>query len=95
MHRRIVCAAIRSEDGDILLGIRHYSTDMHVQMHRRDDGAKFAHRHGNDQGFVDQKGVYLTRPEAYKVAFEAEQIVDYAACRQFDGVWHLYSEGLY
>lgn len=27
-ERRVVCAAIRAADGELLLGIRHYSKDM-------------------------------------------------------------------
>lgn len=72
---RIVCAAIKAEDGDLLLGIRHYSNDMVEQIDNRTDGYKFYHRNGDDQGFVDQDGVYLTRDEAYIVAKEAGQIV--------------------
>lgn len=91
--RRVVCAAIRAEDGDLMLGVRHYSTDMHAQMQARRDGAKFAHRSGEDQGFVDQRGVYMTRREAFEVARAAEQIVNWHAC-DLAG-WRLYSEGLY
>jgi hypothetical protein len=78
--RRVVCAAIRAEDGSLLLGIRHYSADRHVQLRTRSDAEKFKHRSGNDQGFVDQHGVYMTREEAYWVASKAEQIVNYDAC---------------
>lgn len=91
MTRRVVCAAIRAEDGDLLIGIRHYSTDMHAQMHARADGAKFCHRHGDDQGFVDQHGRYMTRREAFAVASAARQITDPDACQRGE----LYSEGLY
>jgi hypothetical protein len=91
--RRVVCAAIRAADGDLMLGVRHYSVDMHAQMHARRDGAKFAHRHGEDQGFVDQLGAYMTRSEAFTVARAAEQIVNWDAC-DIAG-WRLYSEGLY
>jgi hypothetical protein len=92
----VVCAAIRAADGEVMLGIRHYSHDMHEQMARRLDGAKFHHRYGEDQGFVDQHGVYLSRQEAYKVAEEAGQIVRAAACGcDVDGNPKLHSEGLY
>lgn len=93
--RRIVCAAIRAEDGQTLLGIRHYSGDMYTQIYARNDGEKFCHRSGDDQGFVDQHGVYLTREEAYIVAKEANQITDEGACRNIHGTWRLFSEGLY
>lgn len=94
-QRRIVCAAIRASDGDVLLGIRHYSPDMHRQIEQRADGHKFEHRTDPDQGFVDQGGRYLTREEAYLVAEQAGQIVHPDACgRGLDGP-KLYSEGLY
>lgn len=93
--RRVVCAAIRASDGDVLLGIRHYSRDMHAQIEKRTDGERFMHRHDEDQGFVDQHGVFMSREEAYKVAFAAKQITDFAACGVgLDGN-KLYSEGLY
>jgi hypothetical protein len=93
--RRVVCAAIRAADGDVLLGIRHYSNDMHWQLGRRVDGQKFKHRHDEDQGFVDQYGVFMSREEAYAVALAAGQIAHPQACGVgLDGP-KLYSEGLY
>lgn len=79
--RRVVCAAIRAADGSVLLGIRHYSDDMHRQIEARSDGAKFKHRHDEDQGFVDQHGVYMSREEAWIVAKAADQVVNPEACR--------------
>lgn len=72
--RRVVCAAIRAADGDLLLGIRHYSRDMQVQIEARSDGAKFCRRHDHDQGFVDQWGQFMSRAEAYQVAESTGQI---------------------
>lgn len=89
-ERRIVCAALRAGDGDVLIGIRHYSADMHEQMSARSDGGKFFHRGGKDQGFVDQFGVYMDRREAFAVAMKAGQIINMNAC-----TYELYSEGLY
>jgi hypothetical protein len=89
--RRVVCAALRAADGRLLLGIRHYSTDMHAQLARRDDRNRFQHLSGDDQGFVDQHGVYMTRREAYDVALQAGQIVNHDACE----IGRLYSEALY
>ncbi len=95
MTRRVVCAAIRAADGDLLLGIRHYSPDMRAQIESRQDGHKFRCRHDEDQGFVDQHGVWMSREEAYQVARAAGQIVRPEACG--DGLYgqKLYSEGLY
>ena len=91
MSRRVVCAAIRASDGALLLGIRHYSHDMHMQIAKRLDGERFHHRNGDDQGFVDQAGVYMTRREAFDVALKADQIINLSACLRDE----LYSEGLY
>ena len=86
---RVVCAAIRASDGEILLGIRHYSPDMHAQIRARPDGAKF---YGNcGQGFVDQWGNYLSRTEARAVAEKRGQIV---RNHRLDGP-ELFSEHLY
>lgn len=89
--RRVVCAAIRAADGSLLLGIRHYSPDMHEQLSKRVDRENFLHRNGSDQGFVDQHGVYMTRREAFDVAMKANQIIRPEACLRDE----LYSEGLY
>jgi len=37
---------------------------------------KFKRLYGDSQGFVDQKGVYMTRKEAFMVAEEACQIAN-------------------
>lgn len=90
---RIVCAALRADDGEILPGIRHYSADMHRAISLRTDGAKFKRLHGDNQGFVDTKGRYLNRQEAYLVALKTNQIlfdVDNATANKT-----LYSENLY
>lgn len=93
--RRVVCAAIRAADGTVLLGIRHYSGDMHEQIRQRTDGEKFKHRHDEDQGFVDQHGEFMDRYEAYLVASLAGQIVNRDACGRGIAGPKLYSEGLY
>jgi hypothetical protein len=89
--RRVVCAAIRAADGSLLLGIRHYSNDMHIQIAHRDDGWKFLRSHAENQGFVDQHGIWMGRFEAYQVALNAQQIICLEACHNGE----LYSEGLY
>ena len=95
MSRCVVCAAIRAADGSLLLGIRHYSQDMHEQIEARKDGDKFKHRLDEDQGFVDQFGEFMSRREAFEVAAFACQIIRPKACgNSLDGP-KLYSEGLY
>ena len=95
MMRIVVCAAIRSANGKLLLGIRHYSADMHEQIRLRHDGDEFRHRRGEDQGFVDQNGVWMDRHEAYYVATEAGQIRRGEACGHDKDGPLLYSEALY
>lgn len=73
--RRVVCAAIRAENGDVIVGIRHYSTDMCYQIRNRPDGRRFENRFDDDQGFVNTWGEYLTREEAYVVAIHNDQII--------------------
>ena len=95
-QRRVVCAAIRAADGELLVGIRHYSPDMRRQIEQRVDGAKFQHRLDDDQGFVDQWGEWLSREEACELAERNGQIVrpDQVPAA-LDGRRRLYSEGLY
>ena len=88
---RIVCAAIRANNGSIITGIRHYSSDMISQICARKDGEKFKHRHGDDQGFVDQRGNYYTRAEAWVIAEKQGQIVHKLIGQEGT----LYSENLY
>jgi len=93
--RRVVCAALQADDGTILVGVRHYSRDMYQQIEARLDGRKFHHRGDDDQGFVDQHGVYMTREEAYQVAKKAGQIIHPDRCGMGLEGPKLYSEGLY
>lgn len=101
-QRRVVCAAIRADDGTLLLGIRHYSRDMHEQIVQRADGHKFRNRLDEDQGFVDQHGEFMGREEAYSVAMRADQIAHPEKCGKGlrlddwgQQIPRLYSEGLY
>ena len=93
--RRVVCAAIRAKDGEVLMGLRHYDWLMHRQIEMRNDGEKFKHLLDEDQGFVDQKGIFMTREEAYEVAVLAGQDVDESQCGRGLNGPKLYSEGLY
>lgn len=75
LERRVVCASIRAANGDILVGIRHYSQDMHYAIQRDPNGRRFENRFDEDQGFVNSWGEYLTRKEAYVVARHNNQII--------------------
>lgn len=93
--RRVVCAAIRAADGTLMLGIRHYSEDMHEQIRQRYDGSKFKSRYDDDQGFVDQHGAWMSREEAFQVAIDADQLLNPGACGNGLNGMKLYSEALY
>lgn len=97
IQQRVVCAALRADDGEIMVGIRHYSPDMVRQIQQRKDGHKFLHRRDKDQGFVDQWGRWLSREEAYYVALQNGQIVrPHARDPLPDGTGaKLFSEALY
>lgn len=86
-ERMVVCAAIAYPDsGLILLGVRHNDHFMEVQRQ-----ANRLLAHGKRQsGFIDQKGVFLTRAEAWKVAEAAGQIRN-----RWSEDGDLYSENLY
>jgi hypothetical protein len=93
--RRVVCAAIRAGDGTLMLGIRHYSKDMHDQLEQRMDGFKFRNRLDEDQGFVDQWGAWMSREEAYEVARQSGGIRNHSSVGEGLNGLKLYSEALY
>lgn len=68
--RRVVCAALKSIGGQLVLGPRHFDETMHLQM-----AQLVGYMTPWEQGFIDQHGTFLTREEAWKVASEAGQIV--------------------
>jgi hypothetical protein len=86
MKRMIVCAAIRDLTGNIICGPRHFDSVMHNQLAKMTSyTAPF------EQGFVDQRGEFLTRHEAWVVAVESGQII-----RRVGGdESKLFSENLY
>lgn len=86
MPRRVVCAAIRNAKGDIICSPRHWDALMREQVVKADADWSRA-----EQGFVDQRGVWLTRIEALAVAVSAGQIM--RRCGGDDD--ELFSENLY
>ena len=95
LERRVVCAAIRASDGEVLFGVRHYSKDMHKQIESRFDGKKFIRRGDADQGFVDQYGCFMSREEAWLVAEKSGQLRYPESCGEGLTGFKLYSEDLY
>lgn len=86
VQRRVVCAANRFPDGTIILGSRHW--DPLMCEHASAIGLKGG---DEEQGFIDQWRVFMTREEAWQVAVAANQII-----RRVGGdEGCLYSENLY
>lgn len=88
-QRRVVCAACRSSvTGQMILGPRHFDTVMRVHAD------KYPNVDFDEQGFIDQWGVYMNRQEAWKVAEAANQIYRRCGGDEAKG-GTLYSENLY
>jgi hypothetical protein len=88
-QRRVVCAAIKKNQ-IIICGPRHFDPTMHDII-----GEVFVHPSdaaNAKQGFVDQKGIFMDRKEAFKVATEAGQILEKTGGQNSQ---ELYSEDLY
>ncbi len=98
---RIVCAAMLMNDGQVILGIRHYSPEMRVTLRRiygrglRLFGRwviKPYHLKVKEEGFIDQFGKFYNREDALTIALENNQII-----RDKDKLdsGELFSENLY
>ncbi len=84
----VVCAANRhKETGLIVCGARHYDSVMRAVMAQLGGWPFWNHC---DQGFIDQRGNFLTREEAWVIAEKNGQIIKKVSR---DGI--LYSECLY
>ena len=90
MKRTIVCAAMRNTDGQIICSPRHYDKMCVAQMNMSPN-TMWAEA---EQGFVDQYCEFLSRTEAWKVAFDGGQIVRRCGGDTTDN-GTLYSENLY
>lgn len=62
----IVCAAMLMDDGLIIPGVRHFSDEMRIILHKI-YGDNY-HIKVKEQGFIDQMGKFHNRSEAFKVA---------------------------
>ena len=86
--RRVVCAAMLMEDGLIVTGVRHFSPEMRLVLHRiYGDGY---HLRVVEQGFVDQWGEFMNREDAWVVALSQGQVL-----KEVASAGTLYSENLY
>jgi hypothetical protein len=69
---RVVTAAMLMEDGLVICGVRHFSPDMRAVLKRiYGDGY---HLRVKEQGFIDAKGIFLSREDAWIRADKHGQI---------------------
>lgn len=85
--RRVVCAAIRDENGHVICGPRHFDAVMHRQLEAYGEGTW----NQAEQGFIDQHGEWLSREEALHIALANGQVI--RRCGGDDQ--ELFSENLY
>lgn len=71
-NQRVVCAAIRCQ-GIVICGARHYDEFMLDQL--KLCGFKPGVPGHWEQGFIDQRGNFLTRTEAWNIAKQEGQIL--------------------
>lgn len=89
--RRVVCAANRDPfSGGIIIGVRHWDDLMRKQA----EVFAWARCGDEEQGFIDQRGIFMSRQEAWKVAEAAGQIIKRVGGDDAGG-GTLYSENLY
>lgn len=94
--RKVVCSALRTDEGDLILGPRHFDATMHKQILRLEQARTFKAQRLQppphyEQGFIDQWGNFMCREEAKQVAEAAGQIRYRCGGDEFK----LFSENLY
>lgn len=97
--RMVVCSACKfgeGEDAIIFAGARHFDPIMQTQMKHMKEADELAyHNKGQqEQGFIDQRGIFMTREEAWKVAEAQGQIYRRVGGDTLRG-GYLFSENLY
>lgn len=104
----IVCAAMRMKDGLVVPGARHYSPDMRAVLRRLYPcslwrrlllpqlfNLSFPHvREVAEQGFIDQRGQFHNRQDAWRIAVANGQVRNRVGGDTRDG-GTLFSESLY
>jgi hypothetical protein len=90
---RIVCAAVMSGIV-IVLGPRHFDGTMIQQINQLDGTCDSIDWKRAAQGFIDSKGRFRSRTEAWKIAHAAGQIIRRVSGDQANG-GTLFSENLY
>ena len=69
--QRIVAAALKYEDGTVVVGARHFDSFMQSQISWFSDQLQYM---VPEQGFIDNRQEFLNRVDALEVAEKAKQI---------------------
>ena len=90
--RRVVMAAMRHEDGRVIVSVRHFDALVHEFLDILERGGENVKAWGHaEQGFIDNNTTFMSREEAWVVAKAANQII-----RRVGGDGRqLFSENLY
>jgi len=88
---RIVCAAC-IVNGVVVAGVRHYDQVMHKQIEAMNGWDSAEESGDRKQGFLDNKGQFHDRQQAFVIAKAAEQIRQKS---DYPDSTTLYSEDLY
>lgn len=94
MEERIVCAANRNKQGDVVVGVRHWDFHMHSQVRRFEESDRCVDTSFVEQGFITNKGRFVDRYEAWSIAVKNNQIIRRCGGDTANGGC-LYSENLY
>lgn len=89
-QRRVVAAANRFPCGFLAIGVRHGCPTMRKHMVERG----YKNFVGAEQGFIDNRGEFMNRQEAWKVAVAAGQILHLCGGESLDG-GSLFSENVW
>lgn len=96
---RVVCAAIRHPQNAIIIcGSRHYDSVMREIIRFICGTPEVARKngfHSCEQGFINNKGEFMTREEAWTIARKAGQIIRLVGGQTDRETGTLYSENLY
>lgn len=87
-QERIVCAALRIEDGLYVCGVRHGDDIMRAQYR----AMGYSHTHGMEQGFLTSKRRFVDRTEGLRIALDANQVIEKSGNPTST---ELYSEDIY
>ena len=87
--RKIVCAAIRGIDGTVIPSVRHNDVTMDLNIINCKSAETYICRPLEDEGFLDNNGIFLTRKEAFIVAERSSQLKPEGILKQ-DGLMDHY-----